>query len=323
MIPQSFGTFEPKSFILYDAVCQPCNSCFGKTLELALSRDSTEALLRLHYGVKPASEAKELPYQRIELKVGEPGPWFGATVVLDADRTGTGIEPIPVPQVAFRWKGANDWVFLLEAELDDPGKVGPYSGSLPGSFEIRVLGPSQSDMGRLIEKLRKRDIKFLQQGTLEAPIAEDGRVRVEIAAKVDATIYRAIAKIAFNYVAYQHGTDFVLRSDFDDVRNYIRYGAVPPWKEVVRPTHEPILFDDRLNSRQTFGHLITFGWNLDSKGLLAQVSLFNSLTYRVAICPVYSGIWHSGLQTGHHFDLEDRTITPLGSSPVLHRLRMH
>ena len=62
VIPQGLGTFEPESFILYDAVCKPCNGYFGRTLEDSLSHDSFEALLRLRYGVKPAQKTANLRY---------------------------------------------------------------------------------------------------------------------------------------------------------------------------------------------------------------------------------------------------------------------
>ena len=108
VLSQAYGTFAPTSFVLYDAVCQGCNNYFGRTLELVLSRDSMEALLRFRYGTKPASAANDLPYRKLELKVGQPGPWLGATVVLEPDATGKAVEPVPVPQVAFQWKGSED-----------------------------------------------------------------------------------------------------------------------------------------------------------------------------------------------------------------------
>lgn len=314
MIPQSFGTFEPDSFILYDTVCKPCNNYFGRTLELFLSRDSTEALLRLTHGLKPPAGTKQLPYHRIALRVGEPGPWLGATVVLEADQTGNGIEPIPLPQVAFRWKGLSEWTFLQESELDETDKLAAYVGSLPGALEMRVMGPSESDSRRLIDKLGQIGIKFSQQGTFESPIPSDGKVKLEILAKVDATIFRAIAKIAFNYVAYVHGNEFVLKSDFDSARNYIRHATPPERGTLVDASPRPILYDDRINLRQTSGHLITFDWNPAGTGFLAQVSLFNSVTYRVALCPTYSGIWHDGMRVGHHFDIDEKTIMPLAST---------
>jgi len=118
VIPEAFGMFEPVSFILYDAVCKDCNNYFGRTLDFALSRDSTEAMLRFRYGTKPAKEAGDLPYKKLELKIGQPGPWLGATVVLETDRAGKAVEPVPVPQAAFRWKGSQDWTYLVERELE-------------------------------------------------------------------------------------------------------------------------------------------------------------------------------------------------------------
>jgi len=145
-------------------------------------------------------------------------------------------------------------------------------------------------------------------------------------AAVDQTIFRAIAKIAFNYVAHQHGSNFVLRSDFDDVRNYIRYGTAPSWTArtpVVLPFHKPILYDDKPLSRQTNGHLITFDWNNGRTGFLSQVSLFNTITYHVGICPEFKGLWRDDYYRGHHFNTEERTIAPLTrvSKPLLQSLR--
>jgi HNH endonuclease len=311
VMPEAFGTFEPESLILYDTVCKPCNGHFGRGLELALSRDSMEAVLRLRYGIKPASEAKKLPYRRLELKVGQPGPWLGATVVLEPDRTGEGIEPVPVPQVAFRWKTESEWTWFLERELGDTWRLAPYRGAPLGTLEIRILGPSSSDHARLVEKLKEAGIKFTQQRLLEQPMTEDGTIQLQIAAQVDDTIFRAIAKIAFNYAAYVHGPGFVLRSDFDDARNYIRYGTHPRWTPVVRPFKAPILTDDLPHFRQTNGHLITFDWNYKQTGLVAQISLFNAITYRVLLCPRYSGLWRGNVRRGHHFDIESRVISPL------------
>lgn len=117
VIPEAFGTFEPVSFFLYDTVCKDCNGHLGRTIDLALSRDSVEALLRFRYGTKPASEAGDLPYRKIRLKIGQPGSWYGATVELEPDGTGNAVEPVPVPQAAFRWKGSENWNYLVEDEL--------------------------------------------------------------------------------------------------------------------------------------------------------------------------------------------------------------
>jgi HNH endonuclease len=318
VMPQAFGTFEPDSPVLNDCVCAECNNYFGRTLEFALSRDSMEAVLRLRHGIKPATEAKELPYRKLELKVGQPGPWLGATVVLEADRTGKAIEPVLVPQVAFKWRGESEWTWFLERELDDSSRLAPFRGAQPGTLEIRILVPLQGDHERLVEKLRRLGIKFLKQGILEQPMTVDGKIQLQIAAQVDDTIFRAIAKIAFNYAAWVHGAGFVLRSDFDDLRKYIRYRVQPRWAPAVRPFKAPILADDMPHLRQTNGHLVTFNWNYKQTGLVAQVSLFNAITYHVLFCIHYSGVWHDDMRRGHHFDIEERTVTPLTSTSFVH-----
>jgi hypothetical protein len=317
VIPEAFGTFEPTSFILYETVCKDCNNHFGRTLDLVLSRDSMEALLRFRYGIKPASKAGDLPYRKLRLKVSEPGPWFGATVELQPDRTGQRVEPVPVAQAAFRWK-EQDWKYLLETELTDAA-LAQYVKAVPGTLEIRVFGII-ADHARIVQRLKDAGINFQQQGSFSGPLGDQGSIWIEVGATVDQMIFRAIAKIAFNYMTHEHGADFALRSDFDDVRNYIRYLTPPRWSArmpVVVPVADPILFDDERQSRQTNGHLLTFDLNEGKVGFEAQVSLFNTATYRVRLCPVYSGIIHSDFQRGHHFDIEERTITPLFSSALL------
>lgn len=313
-MPQAFGTFEPESPILRDCVCVQCNNFFSGALETPLSRDSLEAVLRLRYGVKPASEWRDLRSKRLKLKVQEPGPWTGATVILEADQTGNGIEPVPVPQVAFRWKGSSAWDWVLEPEMVDE-RVAQYKGA-QGKVEIRIFGPTPSDRDRLVQMLTQFGIKFVKQEDLNAPIAKDGKVGIQVETEIDSAIFRAIAKISFNYVAWVHGSDFVLRPDFDDARNYIRYGKEPILC-VVKPDKNPILSEDSRRYHQTNGHLIVFDWNYSQRGLLARVSLFNTMTHLVLLCADYSGLWRDDLRVGHHFDIESRAVSPIQSTSLI------
>jgi hypothetical protein len=318
----AFGTFQPISFVLHNAVCTECNGDLGRSIDLVLSRDSMEALLRLKYGVKPATEAGDLPYRKVRMKIGQPGSWYGAIVEFQPDATGKAIEPAPVPQAAFCWKGSPEWDFV-EEEKFDPASLGLYVGAIRGALEIRAIGPTTGDHERIVQKLRAAGINFRQQGLQMEPVTVDGTVLVEIQAAIDQMIFRAIAKIAFGYVAHEHGTDFVLQPDFDDIRNYIRYGTAPRWSEkmrVVTPVRQPILYDDLPQMRQTNGHLVTFDWSLGQMGFESQVSLFNTVTYRVRICPNYNGLWHPDMRRGHHFDVEARTVQPLFSSALLTHL---
>lgn len=162
VIPQAFGNFEPNSFILYDTVCKDCNKSLGHTLDFELSGDSMEALLRFRCGTKSASEARDLRYRKLELKIKQEGPWLGAIVLMETDATGKAIEPVPVPQAAFRWKGAQLWDYLVERDLQ-PDRLAQYLNPTPGTLEIRVLGPARTDHERVIQVLQAAGIKFLQR----------------------------------------------------------------------------------------------------------------------------------------------------------------
>jgi hypothetical protein len=309
VIPEAFGTFEP-TWSLVNCVCAPCNQYFGNTIEPILARDTSEGLLRLEYGLKPPSKAQDLHYNRATLKVNELGPWFGARFEFVPDSIGQKIIPRPLPQIALRKKSESDWTWLLEDEIKLE-TVERFKGGAPGDVEIKILGTSEEASNRLIAKLRDAGVNFRKGGPIVEALGADGKLDAAVSAVMDISIFRAISKIAFNYVAYLHKSEFVLLSDFDDIRNYIRYGTQPRWAPVVKPSADPILADDSRSYQQTHGHLTTFDWDSDNHGLLGQVSLFNSVNYRVKFCPFYSGCWRSDLTTGHLFDIESRTITVL------------
>ncbi len=310
VIPEAFGKFEG-NFVL-TSVCGACNQFFGDELELVLGRNSREAILRLHHGVKAPAGAQQLKYDNAELTVGEPGPWRGARIMLAADPAGTTLDTRPLPQVGFKNEGETDWKWVSEAALTD-SIVDPYRKS---TALIQVIGPSQDDIDRLTAKINTLGINFNRKGPLPQPAREDGTMLTKLASKVEDRILRAIAKIAGNYVAYIHGAAFFLRPDFDDYRNWVRYGTPPPWSipPVVVVT-TPVLALDSSQWRQTTGHLVTFDWNRQGDGLFAQVSLFNDLNYKILLCPRYSGLLHD-IRTGHHFDLQSRTISALGAATL-------
>ena len=205
VIPEAFGKF--RSNFVVTCVCTKCNQFFGDKLELVLGRNSREAILRLHHGVKAPTGAGHLKYDNAKLTVGEPGPWRGAQIVLAADATGTKLDTRPIAQVAVRKKDEQESRWFQEAELTDPSVVEPYRTS---DSQIQIVGPSQDDVDRLTAKLHALGIDFNQKGILPQPVNSDGTILTKLASRVDEAILRAIGKIAGNYVAYMHGAEFIL-----------------------------------------------------------------------------------------------------------------
>jgi len=298
VVPKAFGRFHDN--LTLRCVCEGCNSFFAEELELFLTRDSVEALLRVRYGLKTASGRHRLCESRLIVKVITPGDWHGARITVERNAAGTALRADPLPQVAFRKHGETDWKWFLEEDIDQPRSWERYRTDT----DTKIVGKPDGSVQRLSDKLIKMGIVFKERGPLE-------RVGNEVEAfaegVLDDIIFRGVAKIAFNFLAHLKGADFVLRPDFDPIREYIRLGKAPRRAPVIASKF-PILHRDDAIYRQTNGHIIVLDWDKAQEGIVCLVSLFNHLTYHVVLCESYSGIWHP-LSAGRHFDVESLTIS--------------
>jgi len=126
---------------------------------------------------------------------------------------------------------------------------------------------------------------------------------------------RAIAKIAFNYLAYTTGNNFALNKSFDMIRSFIRYGDGNP-NNFFHANSNPILHDDKklkpLKLKTTEGHIIIVEWNSPST-ITSKISFFNINTYNIFFCKNYNSVWIP-INSGHHFDIKTKTISKLISA---------
>jgi hypothetical protein len=105
----------------------------------------------------------------------------------------------------------------------------------------------------------------------------DEMVNVQIRGTIDRVIYRGIGKIAVNYLAYHHGKDFALDENFNEIRNFIRYGMDRGFRPVI-PQKSPILhYEKRFGMQETEGHIITLEWNAQKTMIISRVTLFNEI----------------------------------------------
>jgi hypothetical protein len=298
VVPKAFGHFRDN--ITLDCVCAGCNSFFSRELELFLTRDSVEALLRVRYGLKTKSGRRKLGKSRLVIRVISPGDWYGARLLVERDETGTESKAEPLPQVAFRKFGESEWNWFLEEELDRTQDWERYRVDA----DTKIVGKPDAVIQRLSDKLIQLGIVFKKRGDFEK---HGGQVQVFAEAILDDIMFRGVAKIAFNFLAHLKGAEFALRPDFDAIRDYVRLGVRPPLPPVI-VTKIPILHGDDAFYRQTNGHVIVLSWDRANEGMVCLVSLFNHLTYHVVLCSKYSGLWHP-LSAGRHFDLETLTIS--------------
>jgi hypothetical protein len=307
VMPRAFGRFKDSPTL--DCVCDDCNGYFGRTIELAMTRDSVEALLRFVHKTKPASEVHELGRKRVRATLDHEDPaWKGCHLTWKHE-DGEVVADL-VPQVGFHRRGSDDdWVYVRETDLQDVEKPLPAEADEP-TKGMRLVSSSKEATERLIAVLALRGIPFVKTRTSEGRLSSTAGVApVAIHGTVDDMSFRCVSKIAFNYLTWRAGPDFVRSETFNAIRGYIRYGTRAPYP-LVKPDHRPILADDTIEARQTDGHMVTAAWTMDNKHLVGQVSLFNALTYFVSLSRDFVGVWRP-LVTGHHFDHRSGDITLL------------
>ena len=307
VIPQSFGLFK-NNLTLRQMVCDDCNQYFGDYLEIALARDTVEGSSRFEFEVKRPDQFKSLGKDsRMIVKVAE-GECKGAYAYKEYSEEQNKIVIRPVPQVGFLKASTYEYQYFLLDEVPDRKYLEENGFDLNHPRGIRIFGIDFEDAKDI---LLQRDIEFRPRGEVEPSPGSEQDFLCEVEATIDITIFRAIAKIGFNYLSYWEGIDFVLHDDFAPTRRFIRHGerfAYP----LVRVDDNPILEDEPVVGKRRLGHIISVNWAADKVSIVSQVSLFNWATYVVSLARGFSGE-RRNIRRGHFFNTHSREILELGA----------
>ena len=104
-----------------------------------------------------------------------------------------------------------------------------------------ILG-LEIDPDQLSSRLAKRGISFRYQGPY-VPHSRPETIGCDLEGVIDHVIFRSVAKIAFNYLAYWEGPDFLQNRVFDRARRYIRWQHVPGYK-LIQIEDKAVLEDE-------------------------------------------------------------------------------
>lgn len=305
VLSEAFGKFK-QTPVLHHSVCAECNQYFGDALEVRFARGAFEGMLRYKRGIKKPKR-ENLVMRYVQLTVPEGAEWAGVRLGL-AWRDDRLVVDL-YSQVAFREKDSDRWVHITSDELTDQKlRRKPELDTSTARFYAR----SAEDRDALLAKLAALGVTFSKLDDMAPPknLFDGSDVTVEITFTVNKGIRRCIAKYAFNHLALVAGSAFVLESDFDPIRRFIRYSEEAPYELVVE-RYGPILRDDSRSRRQTDGHLMTINWSATGVDLVGQVSLFNSMTYNVSLARHYSGLLWRPIRNGLHFNIRKMCVEPM------------
>ena len=196
--------------ITLDCVCDACNNTLS-LIELTFGRDSVEGLYRFLFGAKDAGDSHQLGSSRVAARFIEAGdPLNGAKIRPRASASG-GVEFETPVQVLIRHPDHPEPVAMFEHEITTDALAPLLKGS-----EVFITTTDATEVARLMGRLQQCGFIFDGEPQLEAVTprtAPEFVLRTD--AIVDENIRRVIAKIAFNYLAFIAGPEFVLQREFD------------------------------------------------------------------------------------------------------------
>lgn len=298
VMPQAFGRFSPTNLVLR-CVCDACNGAFGRGIDEKLARDSAEAIDRVLQGVKPASEYKGLGARstsHVEFVDGNLAGGRGYAIANPDGGTVPGVTPFA--QVWFAKSPDGPWdVFLLE---DVPTLKALVERGYDPRHKLYIRTFEIEDPFLTLES-KGYNFTESEQEAIE-PLC--GRVPIEHVTTVAEPEFRAVTKIALNYLAYTTGPSVALEPAFDQARTFARYG----------PTNGRVRVYPRVNpwfvGRR--GHYVSLTRAEDM--IVAQLSIHMRIQYLVVLAEGDPSVTlHSA---AHLFDLDTREVKEIEPLPL-------
>lgn len=234
VFPQSFGCTD--EWVL-DCVCEPCNNNLGGTIDRWLATDSLEAVRRMQiYGSKSGNRVR-LKRLYIHLPEEEKYKQFqGANIWLDYDKKNNIVVPAQVGLLNEQGKRE----FFTAEDLNLEGVV-TIMKTLHLK-DLRIIGPTQEAHDGMIELLKAKGVikkydKKEEGGLPEGVIIDNSKILIEGGSTIDRDVQRAIAKIAFNYLAKTQSGPYVMHERFDEIRKFINGEMNGPFFYDVKSGH--------------------------------------------------------------------------------------
>lgn len=307
VLQKSFGNFQG-ALTLTNEVCEKCNKYFANDIDRILGRDSYEAYLRLLYGIKQPEEAGDIPYERLTIAISKEGQdeWAGVKVAYQPPHIH------PLPQLGFRQKSSGDYIYFTLSEIKKGLDLDGLN--IDRKADVKIISNKKEEWDKLVSFLNKMGIPLESTRDFITTIpfqTKEGKIPVKMEFHMDDSLVRGIAKVGFNYMAKMCGATFALKDDFNPVRQFIRYGELPPseLRETIKPSSQPFLANESFKHRRP-GHILLLEWDITRRHVLARVSLFNSITWTSMLAKNFSGIFRE-IKSCHFYNIQNHVVKPL------------
>lgn len=303
VIPEAFGKFENN--LVLTCVCWDCNDFFSKELDLKLGRDAIEGIDRFRHGLKSPDEYKSMGKRSTSYHEVMEGPLKGlrcyGTPNADGGFDMTGY----VPQIGLAQTDDGPFEYYLFDDLPTKDELTARGFVTPVSFQVFGATVEQG-----MDQLEKKGYPRGESGGQTEPFR--GRARVDYVFKISHPEFRAMSKILMNYLASISTAGIACMPHFNEIREYVRYGKLPPRPlvKIVQPV-KPI---DPKTNQPVVAHYLA----LERRGdeVIGQVSLFSRNRYVVLLSQTPFAL-DVTLAASHVFDLKKLQVVRNPTLPPL------
>lgn len=173
-----------------------------------------------------------------------------------------------------------------------PKRAKPLIDEQNGAFEFIATAPTKEEALRMVDQYVAR--RTAQMG--RPPVIFDKSVNkmthrewsdlTSNAEYCDDEQGRAIAKIAFHFLATQLDRRFLDTRDFDAIRQFVRSGQQRKYPALAQPSPFP---REREFSGETMDHTLTLRCSHSQRSAVCEVTLFGALDWAVVLSWKYEG----------------------------------
>lgn len=287
VLPQSFGKFGSKTPTL-GCVCDKCNDFFKKELDQVLARETLEGITRYKKGIF-SRETRLQKGMRFSLGEGkETGEFEGALIGGVDGKTGKLLPPIS--QFHVLNKKIGKWDKFTKEQIKDLNLPEEIYGK-GGERQCKIFAPSSEEHDAIIEELKKSGIPYRERKRSQFPALEDKKYsdKIKLPVEIDGVINdvrkRALVKILLNFAAYYLGRAEVLKSQWDKVRRFVRFGD-----KTVKgyPTNNPFWTGQETENLRFASDSYNIRIENRDDDLVGVIQFYNLFTYEFILIENYS-----------------------------------
>jgi hypothetical protein len=304
VLPDSFGKFT-NALVLHDMVCKECNQYFGDTLDIVLARGSMQGAMRYLQNVKPLTNFDQSIRERVKLAARSKYDRDFREAEFVKTPEGEGLAFTPGLVYFSKLTGKEIFVSLKELETGKYSDIKNLDSEQPVILSCR----DEDTKNRFQEalKLYNKGIEVMD----DIPGPQKGeKVLVAVDAIMeDDLVNRAVAKVAFNYLAYTQGKEFVERPIFNPIRSYIHKGASK--QKFVKRINPIKLFGDTQEAKRRKGHVTLVDLSSDKRTMIGIIEFFSTLAYQVNL-GAYENLTIP-LSAGHYYDNISKEVKKMDS----------